>query len=245
MPSEHPKYGDASYMVFLVEDILFHVPLRRLKQSQFFREMIEETHTGLESEGKSNENPIFLSGISVFEMTSFLDALEASFLSGDPKLEFAQWAGALHLATMWSFDDVRDMIITHMDKAIWTADPLDRIDTSLKCRVEKWLYPAYEALCQRAESLKDEEVERLGLRRSAAIWRVRESLEFNQTPISTGCPSCGFNGVTCRSCEYCWSLPQPGASVPPARKITVKKNQKHNGVTALDLIKKEAALNFV
>ncbi|KAG8949670.1 hypothetical protein FRC04_008416 [Tulasnella sp. 424] len=177
MPSEHPKYGDATYLVFLVEDILFHVPLRRLKQSQYFRDMIEETHTGLESEGKSNEHPIFLSGISAFEMTSFLDALDSSFLSGDPKLEFAQWAAALHLATMWSFDDVREMIITHMDKTIETADPFDRIDASLKCRVEKWLHPAYQAICQRAEGLKDEEAERLGLRRSAAIWRIRESLE--------------------------------------------------------------------
>ncbi|KAG8959708.1 hypothetical protein FRC00_001322 [Tulasnella sp. 408] len=267
MPSEHPKYGDASYMVFLVresarstplepacspisqvEDIIFHVPTRRLKESPYFRDMIDEAHTGLESEGKSNEHPIVLSGISAFEMTSFLDVLEAS---GDPQLEFSQWAASLHLATMWSFDDIRQMIIGHMDKTISTADPLNRADTSLKCNVEKWLHPAYQALVQRGESLKDEEVERLGLRRSAAIWRVRESLEFEKAPAGQKCPSCNYVGGQryCENCSYYWTpqnQTQPAASQSRGRKNKVKVDQSRNSSVndALDLIKLEPALNF-
>ncbi|KAG9003653.1 hypothetical protein FRB90_011136 [Tulasnella sp. 427] len=113
MPSEHPKYGNASYMVFLVEDNLVHIPIRRLKQSQDFLDMIEEAHTGMESE----------------------------LISGDPNLDFTQWVAALHLATMWNFDEARENIISHMDQMTTTAIPIDRVDTLLKFNVEKWLYP--------------------------------------------------------------------------------------------------------
>ncbi|KAG8912375.1 hypothetical protein FRC01_005131, partial [Tulasnella sp. 417] len=173
MPSKHPKYGDASYLVFLVEDTLFHLPLRRLNQSQYFRDMMEEKNTGLEGEGNSDEKPIFLSGISAFEMASFLDATDASFLDGDPGLTFHQWAAGLHLATMWGFDDIRTNIIAKMDETISKIDPLDRIDASLKCRVEKWLHPAYKVLCTRDNGLSNDDAGRLGLDKSAAIWRIR------------------------------------------------------------------------
>ncbi|KAG9041477.1 hypothetical protein FS837_012200 [Tulasnella sp. UAMH 9824] len=180
MPSKHPKYGNTSYMVFQVEETLFHFPMRLLKQSQYFRDLIEEAHTGSETEGKSNENPICLARITAFEMASFLDVLEASYLYGDPQLSFKQWASALHMATMWAFDDIRDRIIMEMDKMISTQDPFDRIDLSFKFRVEKWLHPAYEALCQRSEGLNAEEIERLGPSRTVSCascgnqWNVRQ-----------------------------------------------------------------------
>lgn len=168
--------------------------------------MIDEAHTGTEPEGKSDDHPIVLGGFSAFEMACFLDALETpyvvpldlirrlfisphgkscrSFVFGDPQLSFEQWAAALHLATMWSFDDLRSSIISQVDKMTARASPFDLLDVSLKCRVEKWLHPTYEALCRRNESFTDDEVERLGLKRAAAIWRIRESLGFERTPRS-------------------------------------------------------------
>lgn len=99
MPSKHPEYGDSTYLIFLVrpqknrgltgqlncrslqvDDILFHLPIRHLKQSQYFRDMLEEAHTGSEGEGMSDEHPIFLSGISAFEMASFLKAIESPWV---------------------------------------------------------------------------------------------------------------------------------------------------------------------
>ncbi|KAG9041479.1 hypothetical protein FS837_012202 [Tulasnella sp. UAMH 9824] len=111
--------------------------------------------------------------------------------------------GSLHLATMWNFDQIREGVITQMDKMISNTDAFERIDTSLKCRVEKWLHPAYEALCTRSETLSDSEAERLGLRRAAAIWRIRERLLSDRAPsvsygspavVRTGPPSGGLFG---------------------------------------------------
>ncbi|KAG9025125.1 hypothetical protein FS837_005073 [Tulasnella sp. UAMH 9824] len=159
-----------------VEDTLFQVPVRQLKQSEYFLSMVKEMSTKLEPEARESKSPIPLSGVSALEMESFLTALGASFLFGDPNLSFAQWAAALRLATIWSFDDVRERIIAQMDPILHTANPFDQIDASLNCRVEKWLYLAYEALCSRKNGLTEDEAERLGIRRATAIWRIRESL---------------------------------------------------------------------
>ncbi|KIO33644.1 hypothetical protein M407DRAFT_186710 [Tulasnella calospora MUT 4182] len=234
MPSQHPKYGDARYMVFLVEDVIFHIPNRRLMQSQFFREMIEGTHTGLELEGKDDEHPISLGGISAFEMTSFLDVTQSARLDDDSQLTFSQWTAALHLATMWGFGDIRERIIQQVDKTISEADPIDRIEASLKCRVKKWLHPAYVVLCKREIGLSDAEAERLGFRRSMAIWRVRESLRPIQSPNPVSVP------VTRQT--HSWSLPPP----PPA--VQHVNSGSSNGILsdakAIGLITKEEALNF-
>ncbi|KAG8895011.1 hypothetical protein FRC00_008148, partial [Tulasnella sp. 408] len=167
MPSKDADFGDASYLIFLI-------PLRLLQQSQYFRDMIGAANTGSEGEGKSDEHPIRLDGISAFEMRSFLKAVDSPFIYGDPKLVFREWGAALHLATMWNFEEIRKGIITTVDKTISSANPFERIEVSIKCQVEKWLHPAYEALCTRAETLSDPQAEWLGIRRSAAIWRIRE-----------------------------------------------------------------------
>ncbi|KIO18813.1 hypothetical protein M407DRAFT_31527 [Tulasnella calospora MUT 4182] len=222
MPSKHAKYGDASYLVFLAEDTLFHIPVWQLRESQYFRDMIDECHTGSEGEGKSDENPIKLGGITAFEMACFLDALNARFLPGDPKLEFQQWAAALHLATMWTFNELRNDIITHVNKTISSASSMDRIDASLKCKVEEWLHPAYQALCERENGLTHEEAQHLGLGRAAAIWRIRESYLI----ADSGCWNCG-------SSSKCWHCGKDGK----------RRNQKNtNGV--IERIKVEDVLKF-
>ncbi|KAG9036704.1 hypothetical protein FS837_001609, partial [Tulasnella sp. UAMH 9824] len=217
-----------------VEDMIFHVPNRRLKQSQFFREMLEGTHTGLELEGKDNEHPISLGGISAFEMASFLDVTQSPRLDEDPELTFSQWTAALHLATMWSFDDIRERIIQQVDKTISEVDPIDRIEASLKCRVEKWLHPAYVVLCKREAGLTDVEGERLGFRRSMAIWRVRESLRPIQSPNpAPQHPGPGLGPG-----------PRPGPGPGPGWQFAPVPIHQDPDAKALDLIKKEAALNF-
>ncbi|KAG8944123.1 hypothetical protein FRC04_002161 [Tulasnella sp. 424] len=134
--------------------------------------MLDSVHTGAENEGGSDDYPIELKGISNFEMESFLDANSARFFSEECTFNWKQLAAALHLSTMWAFDDLRSRLIKHMEKDIGTVDPLDRVDVALQCRVEAWLHPAYKDVCERSTKLTAAEGERLGMARFSAICRV-------------------------------------------------------------------------
>lgn len=95
----------------------------------------------------------------------------------DVTMTWSEWAGALHLATMWSFDSVRSYIIAQMDKHSGKKElpPVERIEMAIKCDVKAWLLPAYEELCTREEFLSADEANRLGLARSLAICKIRET----------------------------------------------------------------------
>lgn len=99
---------------------------------------------------------------------------------------------------MWNFEELRKDIINHMNKTISSAAPLERIDASLKCRVEEWLHPAYQVLCERQDGLTNEEADHLGLRRAAAIWRIREL----RRPFFPNCWSCGAEAQCYNCCSY-------------------------------------------
>lgn len=60
-----------------VEGYLYRVPVGRLKESEHFKSMLESAHMGGDGEGRSDEHPITLEGISNFEMESFMDVIQA------------------------------------------------------------------------------------------------------------------------------------------------------------------------
>ncbi|KAG8967805.1 hypothetical protein FRC05_001901 [Tulasnella sp. 425] len=136
--------------------------------------MLDDEHLGGSGEGKSDEDPIALGSITTFEMESFVDVLDARIFDKEGKREWKQLAAALHLSTMWEFEQVRARLIKDMSLIIDNGgiDPLDRIEVSIQCRVSDWLYPAYQELCDRTEPLTTEEAKRLGMDRLAAVYRV-------------------------------------------------------------------------
>ncbi|KAG9012548.1 hypothetical protein FRB90_006651, partial [Tulasnella sp. 427] len=80
--------------------------------------MLESAHTGGDGEGQSDEHPIALEGISNFEMESFMDVIQAKLFTDEDKLDWKRKSAALHLATMWGFDDIRSGLITFMNRQI-------------------------------------------------------------------------------------------------------------------------------
>ncbi|KAG8938362.1 hypothetical protein FRC04_009021 [Tulasnella sp. 424] len=68
---------EPEYLIFSVEGYLYRVPVDRLQESAYFRDMLESTNTGIVGEGKSDEHPITLAGLSNFEMENFLDVKKA------------------------------------------------------------------------------------------------------------------------------------------------------------------------
>ncbi|KIO22953.1 hypothetical protein M407DRAFT_27523 [Tulasnella calospora MUT 4182] len=174
--SRHPLYYDSDYLTFAVDGYLFKLPVRRLKESKYFQDMLGSEHLGGSVEGKSDEHPITLGGITSFEMESFVGILDARVFGKEVQREWKQLAAALHLATMWEFEDVRTRLIKDMSQMISNGgvEPLDRVEGSIQCRVSDWLHPAYQVLCDRKEGVTTEEAKRLGMDRLAAIYRVRD-----------------------------------------------------------------------
>ncbi|KAG8944121.1 hypothetical protein FRC04_002159 [Tulasnella sp. 424] len=164
--------------------------------------MLDSADTGSVGEGQSDEHPIILEGISNFEMESFMDAIQARLFTAQDQMDWKQKSAALHLATMWGFEDVRKGLISSMERQITAIDPLDRIEASLKCRVQDWFHPAIQSLCERAEYLTAAEGERLGLVRLTAICRLRETYPPNRgpSPASSYCSYCG--GFHCQRSQY-------------------------------------------
>ncbi|KAG9031483.1 hypothetical protein FS837_002973, partial [Tulasnella sp. UAMH 9824] len=204
-----------------VDGYLFQLPVRRLEQSKHFQDMLGSEHLGDSVEGKSDEHPIVLEGITSFEMESFVDVLDARTFDDEETRDWKQFAAALHLATMWEFERVRAKLIKDMSQVISNGgvEPLDRVEVSIQCRVSDWLYPAYQELCDRAEAVTTEEAKRLGMDRLAAIYRVRDRRHAFD-------PAARRNGY----CGYCAGSGLPNRiPCPPT----------------LELIKAEAALSSI
>lgn len=193
----HPRYYDSGHPTFAVDGYLYQLPVRRLKESKYFQEMLDDEHLGGSGEGRSDEDPIALGSITTFEMESFVDVLDARIFDKEGKREWKQLAAALHLSTMWEFEEVRATLINSMSQIINNGgvEPLDRVDVSIQCRVSDWLHPAYQELCDRTEPLTTEEAKRLGMDRLAAVYRVRDRRYANNRP-STSSTSCDYCGQT-------------------------------------------------
>lgn len=60
-----------------VEDYLSRIPISPLRESSYFKEMLDSSHIRFTKQGTSDDCPIELSGVSNFEMETFLDVNSA------------------------------------------------------------------------------------------------------------------------------------------------------------------------
>ncbi|KAG8883139.1 hypothetical protein FRB98_003284 [Tulasnella sp. 332] len=120
-----------------------------------------------------------------------------------------EWGRALHIATKWGFDTVRNHIIKRIERQYPNQDTLDRFELAIKCRVPKWLHPVYNTLCTREERITADEGRRLGFERLTAICEIREIYHLAQ--VNSGCPM---------SCEGCQLLTTPSKPSDAMRWIT-------------------------
>ncbi|KIO22961.1 hypothetical protein M407DRAFT_27529 [Tulasnella calospora MUT 4182] len=164
-------------VVFQVADVLFSLPRSQLMTSEFFREMLSSDHIGSQEEG-TKDNPIVLEAITVSQVTSFCRVACGRRFDPPPDLTLKEWSGALQIATLWRFEQLRAYIIMSMDSI--ASDPFDRIQVADDCGLTDWLYPAYARLCARDASLTIEEGRRIGFERFAALGKIRED-DFKST----------------------------------------------------------------
>ncbi|KAG9006319.1 hypothetical protein FRB93_008808 [Tulasnella sp. JGI-2019a] len=165
----HSKWGRTTVIRLVVQDTLYEVPERTLKQSIYFSDILYA--------GRDTRLPFMLDDVNVFEMDSLLTVIDAPAIGNALEaLKIDEWAAVLRLASKWGFTAVRQHAINIFDTRFYDQDPFSRLDLARKCQVSKWFPPAYRQLCERPDSLTLAEAQQLGLTQFVAICRIRDDL---------------------------------------------------------------------
>ena len=91
-----------------------------------------------------------------------------------PTLE--SWVSLLAFSTRFFCDKIRVRSIRELEAIQSRVDPIERIVLAVRHNIPQWLSGAYQELCQRQDSLSEEEGERLGLSTVIKLMKAREIL---------------------------------------------------------------------
>ena len=86
------------------------------------------------------------------------------------------WVSLLSFSTRFICDKIRARSIRELEAIQSRVDPIERIVLAVRHNVPQWLSGAYQELCQRHDSLSEEEGERLGLPTVIKLMKAREIL---------------------------------------------------------------------
>ncbi|TRM68875.1 hypothetical protein BD626DRAFT_579628 [Schizophyllum amplum] len=119
-----------------------------------------------------------LPGVTSVDLDCFLSLIYPSAIGERQIHTVEEWASVLRLATLWSFDRLRELAIRKIEPI---AGAVDKIVIAREFGFgDSWLTPAFEALRNAPRWLEYEEAERLGLRTVVDIGRAREELRARQ-----------------------------------------------------------------
>ncbi|KAF8802639.1 hypothetical protein BYT27DRAFT_7172701 [Phlegmacium glaucopus] len=152
-PSSSITRDDVFYfetIAFQVEDTLFRVFKSgfEVKGSAFEAIFSLPQAQGYDIEGTNDSNPIHLRGIGKANFTSFLRVLYRMYPFQGTPITYDEWIGALDLATMWDFKEIRKTCIEALSELIKSRPAFDNILLARKYKVEKWLRDGYVQLLQ-------------------------------------------------------------------------------------------------
>lgn len=94
----------------------------------------------------------------------------------DHRLLPENWISLLSFATRFLCDKIRKRAIREIEEGHSKLDPVERVVLAVTHNIPQWLVPAYQELCQRQETLTEEEGEKLGLSTVIKLMRARETL---------------------------------------------------------------------
>ncbi|GLB38216.1 hypothetical protein LshimejAT787_0500810 [Lyophyllum shimeji] len=167
---------DTSYyfqdVIFLVENIRFKVPRHHFDlDSVVFRDMFRLPSTeNSPLDGSSKENPLRLEGVAKSDFVPFLKVICPKQFHRQETLTVAEWVSVLKLATMWEFEEARELsirTITQME-----MEPAWKIDVARAFNVKQWYWPALRALGESTEPLSNV-TERLGIDFTLRVAQLR------------------------------------------------------------------------
>ncbi|KAL1678998.1 hypothetical protein EV122DRAFT_289892 [Schizophyllum commune] len=175
-----PRRDDTFYLevvTFRVSSTLFRVPRYAFEGgSAVFASMFTlPPGQGQDTEGCSDEHPVVLEGATDEEFRQFLRILlPRNALRPDHDLTQEQWTHVLKLATMWDFDDVRQLAVSKMGKMEMSRDQRFRLGRAYS--VSKWYHGVLKDLVQRVEPLTKEDVDLVGIDIALGIASNRERI---------------------------------------------------------------------
>ncbi|KAF8190848.1 hypothetical protein BJ912DRAFT_314742 [Pholiota molesta] len=186
-------------VVFKVENTLFRVPRSGLDvEGTIFETMFTlpspQENDGCR-EGSTDKNPIILNEISKVYFRGFLRSIYR--FTATP-LTYEELAGAMQLATMWEFSELRERLIDESSPFIKERPIHENILLARVCKVKQWLIDAYKSLV-----LDKTGSDLLGLGNNgvdastiAKLFYIREQLkpQIGNSTIST---------VSYSYCSYC------------------------------------------
>ncbi|KAJ3500255.1 hypothetical protein NLJ89_g9879 [Agrocybe chaxingu] len=151
-------------------------------------------------EGLSDDHPIVLDGVEEDHFRGFLGALYP-FVQ---VMTYNDWFGALHLATMWEFGEIREKVISAMSPMLAEKDAAEIVLLAKKYRVVDWLRDAYTRLVEQPTlTLADVRSPfTLDFETIAQIFYIR-SASPHYTIQFVYCPYCTNNIQGYQSCPYC------------------------------------------
>lgn len=138
-------------------------------------------------------------------LTKLLDCLNRTQTSAKPldvigELDHSQLLAVLKLSHMWAFIEIKNLIISKLQKSTWQSC-IDQIIITHKYDIGSWYLSAYMKLAKRESSITVEEAEKLGLVFAIKMAGVREREKVrNQKelarPSQTTCSHCGNSTST-------------------------------------------------
>ncbi|CAA7268658.1 unnamed protein product [Cyclocybe aegerita] len=139
-PVKHEKYY-FDMVVFRVEDTLFRVPksafLTAADRDSVFPAMFNlPAPHATTNEGTCDSHPIVLEGVSKAYFEGFLLVM---YPFQRTAATFEEWVGALDLATMWNFDEIRQKAIAALSPQIRERDAVENVLLAKKYGVRDWL----------------------------------------------------------------------------------------------------------
>ncbi|KAF5380125.1 hypothetical protein D9615_006288 [Tricholomella constricta] len=205
LPSRHEEYYIHDDMaVFLVENTLFKVHRHFLiQESEVFRWMFACPPRLDGPEGMDDNKPIPLPGVLRREFERLLDffyhgmyptrlggrvtLIPCSLCSHEPQ-HLTDWIDLLSISSRFDFERVRQCAIEAIE-ACSGLDPIEKVVLAEKHDIPRWRAPAFEALCQRVESIGVDEARRIGLENAMLLARAREAVRERHRVRNARTPS--------------------------------------------------------
>jgi hypothetical protein len=167
-----PDLSDDDLVVIQVEDQLFRVHRSKLASySGVFEDLFALPQDPLNTEGKSDDHPIHLSHSPLAEFEELVQAM----YEPDSSVHSAQTLVVrMAAATRWDAPTMRSRTLSHLAAS---DDAVVKLVVARRYDLEEWLWPAFFALCIRAETLTQNEVLDLGREDSDTITAIRKALQ--------------------------------------------------------------------